>query len=90
MAVLLVAGCTAPEPAAPTGEVIGRLAADQTDWIPSISYQDCLVQIKETNPEMTDQQAQDNCLTIEAINTNDSSLCEQVSETLRQNCLGQF
>lgn len=65
-------------------------APEFTEGVPDITIQECLTQIKATNPEMTDQQANDNCYTIEAVNQNDPSLCEQVSEGLRQNCLDQF
>ena len=58
--------------------------------IPSISLVECLKQIKETNPEMPDQQAKDNCYTIEALNTNDKSLCNEVSEDFRPICEQQF
>jgi len=58
--------------------------------IPSISLVECLKQIKETNPEMPDQQAKDNCYTIEALNTNDKSLCNEVSEEFRPICEQQF
>lgn len=88
MAVLLVAGCVQGPAEGPS--TTGRLAADQTDYIPSISYDNCLAQIRQTNPSMTEQQARDNCLTIEAINTGNSALCSQVSEGFRQACLSQF
>jgi hypothetical protein len=49
-----------------------------------------LEQIKQLNPEMTDQEARDNCYIIEAVNKNDKSLCDQVSEGFREVCLAQF
>lgn len=58
--------------------------------IPDISIEECLVQIKETNPGMPDQAASDNCWTIEAINKKDKSLCGKVSDNFKPNCLAYF
>ena len=66
------------------------VAADQVDTIPKIDVSECLTLIKSTNPEMSDQAASDNCLSIEAVNKNDPSICNQVSEGFRANCLAQF
>lgn len=67
-----------------------KLAADKVDIIPDVSISECLTQIKATNPEMSDQDANDNCYAIEAVNKGDSSLCGRVSEGFRANCLAQF
>jgi hypothetical protein len=67
-----------------------KVSADKVDIIPSIDVSECLAQIKQTNPEMSDQAANDNCYTIEAINEGDKSLCDKVSESFRANCLAQF
>ena len=72
------------------GDTAGETAADEVDVIPDISITDCLAQIKQTNPEMSDQDVNDNCWTIEAVNKGDSSLCDEVSEELRSVCLAQF
>lgn len=65
-------------------------SADKVDFIPEISIDDCLAQVKATNPEMSAQDASDNCYSIEAVNQNNKRLCEQVSEGFRANCLAQF
>ena len=62
----------------------------ESEDISSITLSECLSQIRETNPEMTDQQASDNCYTVEAINKNDKSLCAEVSEEFRSLCEQQF
>ena len=67
-----------------------KLSADGVDFIPLISVRDCLEQIRVTNPNMTEQQANDNCYAIEAVNKNDASLCNKVSEGFRELCLAQF
>ena len=67
-----------------------RLSADQVDVIPDISVNECLIQIKQTNPEMSDQDANDNCYSIEAVNKNDRSLCGKVSAGFKATCLAQF
>ncbi len=81
MCLIALSGCKPKEP---------KLSADQVDYIPDISVKECLDQIKETNPEMTEQQALDNCYAIEAVNKNDPSLCDKVSEEFRAACLAQF
>ena len=67
-----------------------NIAADQVDIIPDVDVEECLATIRITNPEMSAQEAQDNCYTIEAVNENDESLCNLVSEGFRANCLAQF
>jgi hypothetical protein len=81
---------TQQKPSAVVQEPTGTLSADQVDTIPDISISECLAQIKATNPEMSDQDASDNCYTIEAINKGDSSLCDKVSASFRASCLAQF
>jgi len=72
-------------------ETEGRLAADKVDIIPDISIDECLTQIKETNPEMSDQDANDNCYAIEAVNKQDKSLCDKIiNGNIRSACLNQF
>ena len=78
------------EPAIIQTEPEGKLAKDEIDTIPDISISECLTQIKQTNPEMSDQDANDNCWTIEAVNKNDVSLCDKVSASLKDICLMQF
>ena len=57
--------------------------------IPTLS--ECLIQVKEAYPEMSDQQAADNCFyMITALDTNDKSLCDAVSEEFRPFCEQQF
>ena len=68
----------------------GVLSADKVDVIPDISISECLTQIKQTNSEMSNQDANDNCYTIEAVNKNDKSLCDNVSAGFRPSCLAQF
>jgi len=67
-----------------------NLAADGVDLIPEINLDDCMSQIRATNPDMSEQDANDNCYTIEAVNQKDSSICSRVSDSFRPNCLGQF
>jgi hypothetical protein len=66
------------------------VAADQVDIIPDIDISECMSLIRSTNPEMSTQAASDNCYSIEAVNENDPSICNQVSEGFRANCLAQF
>ena len=67
-----------------------KQSADKVDVIPDITPNECLTQIKQVNPEMSNQDANDNCYSIEAVNKNDKSLCDKVSEGFRANCLAQF
>jgi hypothetical protein len=66
------------------------ILAGDVDVVPDIDISQCLSQIKQTNPEMTDQEAKDNCYTIEAVNKVDKSICNKVSEEMRTNCLRLF
>jgi len=84
--VLLIAGNQTVSEVAATG----KLSADGVDIIPDISIQQCLDEIKSVNPEISDQAANDNCYSIEAVNKDDKSLCQRVSEGFRENCLAQF
>ena len=69
----------------------GKLSADGVDTIPNISQSECLQQIRVTNPEMSDQDANDNCLAIEAVNKNNKELCDEiVNSDIKQACLAQF
>jgi peroxiredoxin len=87
--LFILAGCGVEIKEEPrTDEKI--LSVDQVDVIPDISTGDCLTQIRQTNPEMSDQAASDNCYTIEAINKNDKGLCDRVSAGFKANCLIQF
>ena len=85
IALIALTGC---QKQAATEE--GILSADKVDVIPDISTSECLSQIKQTNPEMSDQDANDNCYSIEAVNKDDESLCDKVSAGFRANCLAQF
>ena len=59
--------------------------------VPDVSYSECLSMIKQTNPDMSDQTAEDNCHAIEALNTNDVSHCNQIVDSAIKNaCLAQF
>ncbi len=80
MVLITLTGCV-PE---------AKVSADKVDVIPDISISECLTQIKQTNPEMSDQDANDNCYSIEAVNKGDKSLCDKVSAGFRANCLAQF
>jgi hypothetical protein len=78
------------EPAVSSSTSLGKVAKDQVDIIPEIDISECLAQIKTTNPSMTEQQANDNCYILEAVNKNDPSICEQVSSSFKELCLAQF
>ena len=80
--LLLITGCEVKEEQ--------KLSADKVDIIPETDIEECLIQIKQTNPSMTEQDANDNCLIIEAVNKNDKNLCNGVTEDFRTNCLMQF
>ncbi len=86
--VLMIAliGCKQTE----TTKTEGKLAPDGVDVMPDISIDECLEEIMIQNPEMTEQAAKDNCYTIEAVNKDDKSVCDQVSEAARANCLAMF
>lgn len=85
VAFLLLTGKPEPEATGP------KLSADKVDVIPNIPIQECLDQIKTTNPEMSDSVAQDNCWAIEAVNKGDSSLCDEISSAdVKTACLAQF
>ena len=58
--------------------------------MPDMGVSECLSEITQTNPEMSEQQAQDNCYTVDAVNKNDISICDKVSENTRANCLSMF
>ena len=74
----------------PTPTPVTPIELTKVEEIPSMSLNECLTQIKVANPEMHDQQAQDNCYMIEALNTNDKGLCDKVSEGFRPVCEQQF
>jgi len=65
-------------------------AETEEEAIPQMSIDECLKEIKEVNPDMTEQAASDNCWIIEAVNKQDSSLCNKVSESFKSVCLAQF
>ena len=67
-----------------------RRAPDGVDIMPNLKFKQCLSEIKKINPEMNEQQAQDNCYTVQAINENDVSICDKVSTSARTNCLKMF
>ena len=67
-----------------------KLSTDKVDLIPDINIDECLAQIKATNPEMSEQAASDNCYSLEAANKENKELCERVSEGFRATCLLQF
>jgi hypothetical protein len=67
-----------------------KMSADGVSTIPALGLEECLAQIKQTNPEMPDQDARDNCLIIDAVNKGDASICNQVSAGFKAVCLAQF
>lgn len=67
-----------------------KIAPDGVDVLPDISFNECLSEIIQVNPEMNEQQARDNCYAIDAINKNDISICDKVSDSARENCLDMF
>ena len=81
---------TTPATTHPTaGE--GTLSADQVDEIPDMAYAECMTEIKATNPDMSNADAKDNCLAIDAVNKANSSLCQQIiNPGIKQACLAQF
>ena len=58
-----------------------KLALDNVDVIPDIDIEDCLANIQKTNPDMSNRDANSNCLTIEAINRNDKKLCDEIKNS---------
>ena len=75
----------------PVQQQAGKLSADTVDTIPAMTYSDCISQIQETNPEMSDSDARDNCIAIDAVTKDDSSLCEEiVNPETKALCLEQF
>jgi len=89
LALLILAGCQ-KQAAEETEEIEGTLAPNKVDIIPKINLDECLTAIKQTNPEMTEQDAKDNCMIIEAVNKQNKTLCEQVSEDFKEDCLAMF
>jgi hypothetical protein len=67
-----------------------QIAPDGVDVLPELNYRQCLSEIKKTNPEMNEQQAQDNCYTLQAIQEDDITICDKVSRPARTNCLRMF
>jgi hypothetical protein len=67
-----------------------KVAPDGVDVMPDMGFSKCVSEVMQTNPEMTELQAQDNCHTIDAVNKNDALICEKVSEDMRANCLSLF
>lgn len=75
----------------PTEEAGPILSADQVDYIPRMKYEECRDKIQEVNPEMSDQNADDNCRAIEAVNEKDPDICENIiNPEIKQGCLNQF
>ena len=89
MMVLLTACATQTTPTTPPVQE-GELAPDGVDVLPDIDLSSCLTEIKQTNPEMSEQDARDNCLTLEAVNTGNQALCDQVSAGFKETCLAAF
>ncbi|MBW2980550.1 hypothetical protein KY360_03980 [Candidatus Woesearchaeota archaeon] len=83
MTLIALAGCAQKQ----EGQ---KLSADKVDFIPDVSISECKYEAKAANPEMSEQDVNDNCYTIEAVNKGDKALCDQVSEGFRANCLAQF
>lgn len=86
--------------AAPEGRFFGAfqdlfgpdevVSADGVDFIPRLSVDECIEKVPQINGRMSYQQVHDNCYTIEAVNSGDISVCQQVSESFRPICLAQF
>jgi PBP1b-binding outer membrane lipoprotein LpoB len=95
LTLLILAGCQEQQEAAEetteqTEEIEGTLAPNQVDVIPEVNLDECIAGVKTTNPEMTEQNARDNCLVIEAVNKQDKTLCDQVSADFKEDCLALF
>lgn len=82
--LIALVGCTQEAEEGP------KVSADKVDLIPDINIDECMAQIRATNPEMSEQAANDNCYTLEAVNRDSKRLCNKVSEGFRGNCLAQF
>jgi len=64
-----------------------KLSADGVDYIPVMGYSECMASIQQTNPNMSDSDAQDNCIAVDAINANDASKCEGIANAqIKQSC----
>ena len=88
VAFVVLVGCKKQivEPAlAQTGNPTTEPPAEES--VPDIGLSECLNDVKATNPEMTDQQVNDNCQTVLAVNTGDASYCDKVSAGFKENCL---
>ena len=69
----------------------GNVVAPSGEVIPDMEYSECIAGIQVTNPEMSDSDARDNCITIEAANQNDASLCNDITNPqIKQDCLALF
>ena len=70
---------------------VGKLSADTVDTIPAMTYSQCMRDIQGTNPDMSDSDAQDNCIAVDAVTNNDASKCEDIANPeIRQACFDQF
>lgn len=75
-------------PAVPEAEEEGILSADEVDYIPKMTYEECMAEIQTTNPEMSDSDARDNCIAIDAINAGDATMCSSIiNPEIRQACI---
>ena len=69
----------------------GKLSADTVDIIPALDYSECMSEIQQTNPEMSDSDARDNCIAVDAVTNSDPARCEDIaSPEIRQACFDQF
>jgi hypothetical protein len=80
--IVIITGCEVKEEP--------KLSADKVDIIPDVDIDECLTQIRQTNPDMTEQDANNNCLIIEAVNKNDKTLCDRIGGEFRASCFAQF
>jgi len=70
---------------------IQQVNPPKADDTPEMTMDECLTQAKEFYPEMPDQQVADNCFYIvTALDTNDKSLCKNLSEGFVSFCEQQF
>ena len=75
-------------PAVPGVEEEGILSADGVDYIPEMTYDECITEIQATNPEMSDTDARDNCIAIDAITSGDISKCSGIINLeIKQACI---
>ena len=69
----------------------GKLSADGVDIIPAMTYRECMDEIQATNPKMSDSDAKDNCIAIDAVTKGNADTCDDITNpTIKQLCFDQF